>query len=224
MNAIQISNSALYEFHSTQSLVDEVYHQILNTTLSYGNNTPPGEKIDSYSMNGYVLTEAGLTFFHNENLFNWFNDCLRQVASQHFSRNHIQICDLWIMKQTFGERSARHIHTNSIFSGLYYLTDQESSETVFYFDDPVYNFFSPFYDTLVKQKPYTYISKPKAGKLLIWPSYLPHSVNVLKEKNTRYSISFNTMLSGLISGDRTGYCDVRINPVNNPNYIIKPKS
>lgn len=221
MNVIQIPNNDIFEFQSDNSLVEEVYQQILNTNFLWTSNCPNNKENPlSYSENGYVQLENGITFFNNQNLSEWLNACVKQVSDLYFSRGLLEICDLWLVKQKFGQLSAKHFHATSMFSGLYYVTNQDSSETVFHFDDPVHKFFEPFYGRGIIQRKYTYSSKPKAGKLLIWPSYVAHSVNVLKEKNVRYSIAFNTMLSGTIGTKITDYCDLRVRPTNSPNYIL----
>lgn len=223
MNRIQISNNEIFEFKNKE-LVAEVHDQILNSKINYQPNAPAGENAANYSCNGYIdLGSKNLAIFYNKNLYNWLNSCIKEVSDIYFPRGRLQICDLWVVKTTFGQISPLHHHKISVFSGIYYITEQTSSETIFHFEDPVYKYFEPYYGRGIRPRKYMYKSSPESGKLLIWPSYLSHSVNIHKEKNTRYSIAFNTMITGTVGEVRTGYCDLNVVPPDNNLNIIKYK-
>jgi len=111
----------------------------------------------------------------------------------------------WVNKMNKLQHHHPHEHANSIFSGIFYLTTQESSITNFIFPNP-------WFDRLRDPQLYCFDSegsglpknlptlsgkvKPVKGKLLLFPSGFTHNVTPLVENNERYSIAFNTYVSG----------------------------
>lgn len=220
MKEIQISNNQIFEFESSETIQKSTLNEILSSNLSWVTNVPFSDSIVNYSTNAYRdLGNNEITFFYHKPLFDWINECLELVTKKYFTNGTLKVCDSWVVKTTFGQAGPKHYHVPSMFSGLFYLTDHSSSETVFHYDDPVYNHFTPYYGDIVRKHSFTYSSQPKAGKLLIWPSYLPHHVNVHKDKITRYTISFNTELTGVIGPIRTGYCDRNVRTIDEQNSL-----
>lgn len=211
MKVIPISNIEFFEFQSTDEICKNTHDEIRYGDFDYVSNGP-ANTVENFSSNGYrKLGDGQITFFYYKPLFDWINECLQIVTKQYFTSGNLEICDSWVVKTKFGEVSSKHQHALSLFSGLYYITDHDTSETVFHFDDPVYNFFEPYYgETVMKKNNYNFISKPKSGKLLIWPSYIQHHVNLHRDKTTRYTVAFNTELTGVISPFRTCYSEKTI--------------
>jgi uncharacterized protein (TIGR02466 family) len=92
-----------------------------------------------------------------------------------------------------------HNHPNSILSGVYYLQAPENSGVISFSDPrsaaqmlvPPMTEFSPW--TLPK------ISyKPQAGTMLLFPSWLLHSVEMNMSKELRISLSFNIGMSPVV--------------------------
>lgn len=89
---------------------------------------------------------------------------------------------LWINVNKKDNYNDVHSHPKSIISGVYYLTDNNSS----------LEFFFPFNhkswsDVSVKN----YIHTPKKNELLLFPSYLLHMVHPNQTDNPRVSLAFN---------------------------------
>ena len=112
---------------------------------------------------------------------NW--DKLKQIA---------KINNMWAIINTGGSANLRHQHGNSTISGAYYIRAPENAGDIIFYDPrpaPIYshpNALSP--NSLNAQV--NGIS-PKEGALILFPSYLDHSVNENKSNEERIVISFN---------------------------------
>jgi len=154
-----------------------------------------------------VYADKGLVPFYNEKLFDWIQKCVDEVAAEYFGDLKFVINDTWVHKADFGASSLKlHVHIRSVLSGLLYLTDHPDTKrgrTVYYHEDPVTkNYFCLSPDGAVTK---TFTSKPKKGKLLIWPSFIQHKVEPTDDmKKARYTLSFNTWPDGVLGNYPTG--------------------
>ena len=103
-----------------------------------------------------------------------------------------KINNMWAIINTGGSANLRHQHGNSTISGAYYVRAPENAGDIIFYDPrpaPIYshpNAVSP--NSLNAQ--INGIS-PKEGALVLFPSYLDHSVNENKSNEERIVISFN---------------------------------
>lgn len=88
-----------------------------------------------------------------------------------------------------------HNHCNSIFSGVYYLlNDTNMGDIIFHtdpFDNNIAKGFELEFDEWTNWNCYSYKISPKSGTLIIFPSYLKHSVNKNITDVNRFSLAFN---------------------------------
>ena len=98
----------------------------------------------------------------------------------------------WLNFTKKGERHHKHHHPNSFISGVFYFNTakkdmicfHKKSKNNFEIETDKFNLFnSNSWDLPVS-----------SGQLVLFPSYLEHSVPVLKENVTRISLSFNTFI------------------------------
>ena len=89
-----------------------------------------------------------------------------------------------------------HCHPNNFLSGVYYVKTHEGANTI--------NFHDPRNQTGVIRPPVTELTaentdqvvvKVTDGTLLVFPAWLPHSVDANRGVGERISISFNIMFS-----------------------------
>ena len=103
-----------------------------------------------------------------------------------------KINNMWAIINTGGSANLRHQHGNSTISGAFYVRAPENAGDIIFYDPrpaPIYshpNALSP--NSLNAQV--NGIS-PKEGALILFPSYLDHSVNENKSNEERIVISFN---------------------------------
>ena len=101
----------------------------------------------------------------------------------------VDITEIWSNISPRGKNHPYHTHPNSIFSGVYYITEGEPT----IFVDP-----RPAKDAFQLKghiEPLPFIAAIP-NKLIIFPSWLPHYVNPNTTSDIRKTISFNILLRG----------------------------
>jgi uncharacterized protein (TIGR02466 family) len=81
--------------------------------------------------------------------------------------------NIWFSEMTNGDKHYRHNHTNSVFSGIFYLSVPENSSPITFFDPRDYHKHVYLTQTLDTSH---YTIQPKDGLCMIWPSWLEHQV------------------------------------------------
>lgn len=107
----------------------------------------------------------------------------------------LQISDYWWNVNPQGSYNTPHNHRNSLLSGVYYVDAiPEQGKLQFYRDDDAEYFLPlmPKYTQITSQKA-TY--DPAPGKIIIFPSWVKHSVEGNTIDKERISMSFNTMIA-----------------------------
>ena len=108
----------------------------------------------------------------------------------------IKISSMWAIINIGGAANARHHHGNSAISAAYYVrAPKNSGDLVFYDPRP-----APVYSHPRSKKPNHLNAmvnsvSPVEGALVLFPSYLDHSVNENLSNEERIVISFNVTLS-----------------------------
>jgi uncharacterized protein (TIGR02466 family) len=106
------------------------------------------------------------------------------------------ITALWANISMPGAGHRMHCHPNNFLSGVYYVATHEGANTI--------NFHDPRPQTGIIRPPVTELTAEntdqvtvtvKNGTLLVFPAWLPHSVDANKSGRARTSISFNIMFS-----------------------------
>ncbi len=107
-----------------------------------------------------------------------------------------EITGLWANTNPKGAAHPVHSHPNNFLSGVYYVRTHEGADTV--------NFHDPRSQTGIIRPPVMELTaentdqvvvKVSDGTLLMFPSWLPHSVDASGSDETRISVSFNVMFS-----------------------------
>ena len=105
----------------------------------------------------------------------------------------LRMTDCWVNMMPAGTQHTGHIHPRSVISGTFYVLAGKDSSSI-QFEDPRLGLFmnSPSVKTTAKTENRRFVSlQPKAGDLILFESWLKHSVPVNKSKQPRISISFN---------------------------------
>ena len=101
---------------------------------------------------------------------------------------------LWANMNPKGAAHPVHSHPNNFLSGVYYVRTHEGADTI--------NFHDPRSQTGIIRPPVTELTAENTdqvvvevsdGTFLMFPSWLPHSVDASGSDETRISISFNIM-------------------------------
>lgn len=196
MNTLNVISIPFYEFSADEDLTNNVLEDVKKLkfdTPNEGNNT-------SYAND----------FYYHAKLFDFFDDCLLELKNKLKIQKNIElpIVSCWANKNSKLQYHHYHFHPNSIISGIFYLTTHESGNTVFAMPDPWYNNLSDPKMPLMPLSTNTGESygelfpqlsgknKPISGKLILFPSHIKHKVLPLTSNEDRYTIAFNTFISG----------------------------
>ena len=187
MKENNILGVSMYSFDCETTLVDEVFQEVKN--LEYAGN----EK-NAISME---------TVYYNEKLFIWFEECLEEVRKKYYIDSvKLDIVACWANKTNLTQSHHFHKHPNSIVSGIFYLTEGTGGNTCFFMKDPWLHC-TDFLNINKESVPQTNMIKsvvePKKGRLLLFPSSIEHSVSLYKSTVPRFTIAFNTFVSGDLS-------------------------
>ena len=99
---------------------------------------------------------------------------------------------MWAIINTGGSANLRHQHGNSTISGAYYVRAPINSGDIVFYDPrpaPVYSHPNVTNPNILNAQ--VNGVSPKEGALVLFPSYLDHSVNENKSAEERIVISFN---------------------------------
>ncbi len=101
--------------------------------------------------------------------------------------------NFWLNLNQKGNGNIRHMHPTSFFSAAYYVqTPENCGKIVFEHPSTLMNFWwSSFTDTNKHATHSTINYEPKAGRLVIFPSWLEHSVYANANDELRISVAFN---------------------------------
>jgi hypothetical protein len=158
--------------------------------------------------------------YKNKNLFNFFYKCLSDVRNKEFSESiDIYITSCWVNKSAKGQKHHKHMHVNSMLSGIFYLNSINSGNTVFYISNPwlYYEKTKVFKISKNSLVDHQYEIKPDRGKLIIFPSQIEHFVKENESETERYTIAFNTFFSGTIGENSTTH--LRLDKIKNINFL-----
>jgi len=90
-----------------------------------------------------------------------------------------------------------HSHPNNFLSGAYYVQVQDGADTINFHDPrPQAGVLRPPVSALTSYNTDQVVVKVAAGTLLVFPAWLPHSVDPNASEADRLSVSFNAMLTG----------------------------
>ncbi len=108
----------------------------------------------------------------------------------------ININNMWAIINTGGAANLRHQHGNSTISGAYYVRAPKDSGDIVFYDPrpaPVYSYPNAIKPNLLNAQ--VNGIAPKEGALVLFPSYLDHSVNENTSNQERIVVSFNITIN-----------------------------
>ena len=107
-----------------------------------------------------------------------------------------KINNMWAIINTGGAANLRHQHGNSTISGAYYVrAPKNSGDIVFYDPRPAAVYSHPNVKNPNLLNAQVNGISPKEGALVLFPSYLDHSVNENISNQERIVISFNIRIN-----------------------------
>jgi len=144
--------------------------------------------------------QSGQDLHHRDQMMDLITciDSTAQTVLRFLKVGHseIEITGCWANISASGALHAIHSHPNNFLSGIYYVHTHPGADSV--------NFHDPRSQTAIIRPPVTELTSQNTdqvvvtvsdGMLLIFPSYLAHSVAPNESGKLRISISFNMMFS-----------------------------
>jgi uncharacterized protein (TIGR02466 family) len=119
------------------------------------------------------------------------------VSKKYFKLNRsLGISNIWFNINRYRDNNSKHIHPNSLFSGVFYSKVPDNSGSIRFFNSESAEIFFADVDMMefTKYNSSSYLLKPEVSFLHIFPSFLNHSVEPNLSNQERISFSFNTMI------------------------------
>lgn len=117
--------------------------------------------------------------------------------------NEYSFMQSWISHKTPGQHHTMHTHPNSLISGVFYYGEDDPNIPAICFHKPIVgtnvSYLSPRYQKDRRRSEYaweTFSVNYTPGLLLLFPSYVFHSVPVNTSTKVRKSLAFNVQPTG----------------------------
>jgi uncharacterized protein (TIGR02466 family) len=130
------------------------------------------------------------------NFLNKIKDYLKHIISNEFGWKYVpnkqRIVAMWAIINKKNSFNVTHNHQNCYFSSAYYVKKPKNSGDITFFDPKeakTYRF--PKIEKYTEYSSEAVTIKPEEGDLLIFPSYLYHSVSENLSEDDRVVVSFN---------------------------------
>tara|TARA_B100000989_G_scaffold298922_1_gene291091 strand:- start:177 stop:770 length:594 start_codon:yes stop_codon:yes gene_type:complete len=179
----------------------ENYKQVNEEMYNYIKNQQAEDQlgINKSNIKGWHSKDFNLDDIEPKNFISFIFSYIEQVMvdmNWDKQKQIAKINNMWAIINTGGSANLRHQHGNSTISGAYYVRAPENSGDIIFYDPrpaPVYshpNAISP--NSLNAEVNGV---SPREGALVLFPSYLDHSVNENKTSQERIVISFNIRIT-----------------------------
>ena len=174
----------------------EINIKILEYIYKLKNEDPIGLKKSNFKgwhSKNFNLNDNEPKAFVNviqESLKELFNDMEWDLTKQ-----EVKISSMWSIINTKDANNGRHIHGNNFISAAYYVKAPKNCGNFIFYDPrsaPTYH--HPIYKKPNKLNSNAHSIEPKEGLLILFPSFLHHSVETNQSDEERIVISFNINL------------------------------
>ena len=165
---------------------------------------------------GVSKSNAGLLGYHSKDIRNFndlpgTNELLKQISNavsaihQISRQGELQLTNFWINISGKGSSNTPHTHSGLTYSGVFFIKvpkEMKGGRFLFYRNFNEADFISTEYMGLFKEgyqlKGYDYpinTISPKENMLIVFPSWVPHAVEINLSDEERISLSFNFKLN-----------------------------
>jgi uncharacterized protein (TIGR02466 family) len=150
---------------------------------------------NSSTSNSYVLNDKAL-----KDIKVFIEDCVKKVVDEVYlynEKSNFCITQSWLNKTSHGQHHHKHNHSNSVLSGCLYIKTVDGRDKIEFHKDG-------YEQIKIGSKGYNAFNSNswwipiKTGQLIIFPSYLSHTVPVISGEEDRISLAFNAFPLGTI--------------------------
>ena len=111
-------------------------------------------------------------------------------------RQQVSITGCWANVNAPGAAHRMHVHPNNFFSGVYYVQVQDGADTINFHDPRTQTaIIRPAVTELTAYNTDQVVISVSPGTLIVFPAWLPRSVDANQSELMRISISFNVMFA-----------------------------
>ena len=192
----------MHLFFSTPVWINEINNsESINTELKnyiYKKKEKNPEGTKKSNVNGWHSDEFDLK---NENLKNFISEISKNIESAIKDMNWdletqiVKITSMWSIINNKDAFNEKHHHGNSALSAAYYVKAKQNAGNIIFYDPRQANVFHhPTSKEVNSVNAQVQSVTPKAGTLVLFPSYLEHKVNPNLSNDERIVISFNVSL------------------------------
>ena len=171
----------------TKKELEFVYNQKNKVVANDGNTSSK----DNYILNRKEFKDI------KELLLKCCKDYLKKIVSP---KNNIEIyiTQSWLNFTETNQYHHRHLHPNSVISGVLYFDCNSLYDKIVFVNPRSYEQIKPEVKEYNLWNSETWFYPLETGKLIMFPSSLSHQVDTKKGNNTRISLAFNTFYKGTI--------------------------
>ena len=191
-DVIPMFPTLVWKIHVRPTLRDAMAAQVLPALAAMRAEAPPLEPGRGWQSEQALHERAEF-----RDLANCVGDAMRSVLRfLRVADVALEITACWATVLAKGAAHRMHSHPNNFLSAVYYLRTHAGADSI--------NFHDPRNQTGIIRPPVIELSaentdqvvvKVSDGTLLLFPSYLEHSVDATSSEEERISISFNAMFS-----------------------------
>jgi uncharacterized protein (TIGR02466 family) len=149
---------------------------------------------DNYILNNPILSNLKEDILQTVKVY--FYDLLKSEFN-----TEIYITQSWVNFTKENESHHRHSHPNSVLSGTIYIDVDSTKDSIVFYK----NICNQIVTTKTEFNIYNsdlWTLPVEASQIIVFPSYLQHSVNTKVGSDTRISLSFNTFIKGKIGDNK----------------------
>lgn len=138
---------------------------------------------------------------HGMEEFRELVSCIDEVATTvleflKIGYDSYEITAFWANVSARGAGHHIHSHPNNFLSGVYYVVTKKGADTINFHDPRIQTgMIRPPVTELTAENADQVVVEVKAGTILLFPSWLQHSVDANQSDEERVSVSFNIMFS-----------------------------
>lgn len=108
---------------------------------------------------------------------------VKYLREENFGLDTLEVSDYWLQDYPAGGNHSKHTHPGFFISGVYYIRSNDPNNSI--------SFYNPnaVHEHLFNEQ--INMIECTRGRLILFPSYLPHSVNSTSSNSERTVIAFN---------------------------------
>lgn len=152
-----------------------------------------------FSKDTYILEKPVFKILKNE-IISLLNDYLKKIIC---TKNNIEpfITQSWLNYTGLNEYHHVHNHPNSFISGVVYFNSPKQIDSIRFSKRRNESILTPIVSEYNQFNALSYELPIEAGNIVLFPSYLEHSVKKKEHSNERISLAFNSFIKGKIGCD-----------------------